>query len=301
MSKHFAILLVATIVGSHVPLRAADVERPTPPAGQEERIAAEIDRLRSSNESECAVAVKALVKTGKPAAPALVKVLSDPRNEVRAFAAEALRAILAADPTSAPNYHEKAYWEQRLAQLKAGMALDEALKVLLPELTPAERQKRCEGVHWSGGSGTSGYRLDDYWAVWLYLVGFEHKKLHEHAPDLFRSVRQVWVALPPDYTGVRMTWYVNGQKANESQYSNGRHDGIVTAFYDDGPKCYKQHYTMGVCQGTDTAWYRSGKKRYEGEYENNKQTGTWQWWKENGDIESIREYKDGKQVESRDH
>ena len=53
----------------------------------EARIAAEIARLGNSNKSECAAAVEALVKIGKPAAAALVKALSDPCNDVRAFAA----------------------------------------------------------------------------------------------------------------------------------------------------------------------------------------------------------------------
>jgi hypothetical protein len=58
MSKHFTILLVATIVGSHVLLKAADVEQSTPPAGQEERIAADVARLASSNESVLAASVR---------------------------------------------------------------------------------------------------------------------------------------------------------------------------------------------------------------------------------------------------
>jgi HEAT repeat protein len=128
--------------------------QPAPRAGQESRIAAEIVRLGSQSRIDCAAFVKALVTIGKPAAPALVEALGDPRSNVRAFAAEALRSILAADPTYAPHCHEKAFWERRLAQLKSGMPLDEALKVLLPELSPPERQEASEGGTWSGGSGT---------------------------------------------------------------------------------------------------------------------------------------------------
>ncbi len=74
------------------------------PNQKESEITVEIARLGSSSKSECAAAVQALVKTGKPAVPALIKVLSDPRNDVRALAAEALRNILAADLAAASNY-----------------------------------------------------------------------------------------------------------------------------------------------------------------------------------------------------
>lgn len=284
MSKLFTALLVLAITG------CVGADPVAQPSGQEREIAAEIARLGSSSKGECTAAVKALIKIGKPAAPALARTLSDPRNDVRTFAAEALRSIFSSGPASAPNCHEKTYWEQRIAQLKGGMTLDEALELLLPDLSPADRRKTCEGGAWSGGSGTSIYRLDDYWTVHLYLVDFEHQKLHEHAPDLKRLVRKVWVVQPAGYTGLWVTWHVNGQEAHEIQYRNGRYDGTFTAFHDDGSKCYEQHYTAGVCHGPDTGWHRNGKKAYEGQYEHDKQVGTWRWWNENGQIESTKEY-----------
>ena len=236
------------------------------------------------------MAVKTLVGIGKPAVPALINVLRDPRNEVRALAAEAMRSILA-DPANAPNYHEKTYWAQRLAQLRPRMKLDEALAVLLPELSPPERRKTCVSGSWSGDSGFFTCRLDDYWAVQLYVVGHGH----EHLPDqadanlcrLDQSVRKVWVAPPAGYTGVWVTWHTNGQKANKIQYRNGKPDGLWTAFYDDDSKCYEQHFVNGVCQGSDTGWTRSGKKLYQGQYEHGKPVGAWWHWKENGQVESI--------------
>lgn len=179
----------------------------------------------------------------------------------------------------------------------AGMPLDEAFAKLLPELPPDERRKKGEGGHWSGRSGTSKYRLDDYWAVSLYLVDFDLMKLHEHPPDLFRSIRAVWVAPSAKYTGEWVTWHVNGQKAHDIQYRNGQYDGTFTSFNGDGSMCFQQHYTKGVCHGADTGWHRNGKKSYEGRYENGKQAGTWTWWDENGKVTSVREYKAGKQVQ----
>lgn len=268
-----------------------------PPTGGDSGIDAEIARLGGPNKTEAVASVKALVAIGKPAAPALVRALSDPRSGMRAFAAEALRSILAANPATAPNYHEKALWERRIAQLKSGMPLNEALNVLLPELSPTERQKASEGGAWSGGGGTQTFRLDDYWVVSLYLVGFEQKKLHDHAPDLHRQVRAVWVKPPDKYNGQWVTWHVNGQKAHEIEYRNGKYDGTSTAYLDDGSKCYQQHYIGGICHGNDTGWHRNGKRAYEGQYEHGKQVGTWRWWNENEQVVSVAEYEAGKRIE----
>ena len=291
-----AAMLMLALPTFRVAAVGAEEDKPAARSG----IAVETARLGSSNKGERAVAVKALVKLGTPAAPALIKLLSDPRNEVRAAAAEALRSILAADPAGAPNYHKKAYWQSRIAQLKAGLTLDEALKLLLPASSPAERRKACQGQDWSGGTGAGLYRLDDYWVVALYLVDFDHKKLHQHAPDLSRSARQVWVAPVAAYTGVWVTWHVNGQKANEIQYRNGKYDGTFTSFYDNGSPCVRQHYKAGVCAGTDMGWCRSGNKRYEGSYKDGEQTGTWRFWKENGQVESVTEYGSGKEAKKTD-
>jgi hypothetical protein len=298
--QRLAFILMAFVMIPSVVLAQSTATPSSPavgqPTDQKKGIVADIARLGSSNKQECAAAVKALVAMGKPAAPALVTALSDPHNDVRTFAAEALRPILAADPANAPNCHDEAFWKKRIAQLKAGMPLDEALKVLLPELSPAERRKMCEGGAWGGfggGRGTINCRLDDYWVVCLHLADLGHEKLHDATPDLFRSVRYVWVAPPAAYTGEWVTWFVNGQNSHEIQYRSGQYDGTFTAFNTDGSKCYQQHYTKGICQGADTGFHANGTKSYEGQYENGKQVGTWRWWKENGEIESVKDYGAG--------
>lgn len=265
-------------------------------ADQDRQVAAEITRLGSKTES--AAAVKSLVAIGKPAAPALVTALADPRNDVRALAAEAIRAILAADPSAAPNWHEEAFWKKRIAQVKAGMREKEVLQVLLPDLSVAEREERREMGMAGGGAVTQSYRLDDYWMVCLFYHGVEPSDgigvLSKAAPEPFREVRGVWIEPPPKFTGVWVTWHVNGQKAHERHYREGRLDGIASAFHDDGSKCFEQHYVAGQCHGTDTGWHPNGRKAYEGQHDHGKQVGTWRHWDENGQVESVKDYGDGK-------
>ena len=59
----------------------------------------EIAHLGNPNKSESAAAVKALVKIGKPAVPALIKVLSDSRSDVRNTSRRAFATALIRDGT----------------------------------------------------------------------------------------------------------------------------------------------------------------------------------------------------------
>lgn len=217
----------------------------------------------------------ALVKIGGPAAPALVNALTDPRSDLRANAAAALRQVLAADPSAAPNKHQEFYWRQQLTQVNPGMLLKDVLAILLPTQPPAERAKAEMAGVWSGQSGATQCRLDDYWVLTIYLRNFDHKTLIE-PPVLERHVRPTWVKPPPDFTGTWVVWHVNGQKSTEIQYRNGQYDGTFTAYYDNGSKCVVQHFDMGVCNGLDTGWDRDGKKCYEGRYEGGKRICTLQ-------------------------
>src|SRR4051812_15965992 len=90
----------------------------------------------------------------------LVKGLSHSNNDARAKAAAALRPILAADPSLAPNWHDKTFWCRRIKKCKPRMLLDDALAVLLPELSIEERKKTRIGGAGDGGGGETWYQLD---------------------------------------------------------------------------------------------------------------------------------------------
>ena len=128
-----------------------------------------------------------IIKTPRPlpppilkdraAAPDLVTALSDPRDERGRLPPDACGPCWRLIPAPLPTTMRRRTGSSARAQLKPGMALDEALKVLLPGLSPAERLKASIGGGWDGRSGSSGYRLDDYWTIWLCLVSFGHERL----------------------------------------------------------------------------------------------------------------------------
>ena len=228
----------------------------------------------------------------KPTLSKLVKDLSDRSNDVRADAAAALRQALAADPAAAPNCHDKDYWERRVAEAKPGLTLKDALNILLPDLTDKQRQQAAEMGMGTGPSSFTMYRLDDYWRAELRTSNAAPEMLLQ-PPKLERSTRQIWVEPPAKYTGTWGTWYVNGQKAHEIQYANGKYDGTFTSFNDDGSRCFEQHYKKNVIEGADTGWYRSGAKSYEGQHKAGRQVGTWRWFSEDGRVTSIQEHGAG--------
>lgn len=221
----------------------------------------------------------------KSAVRDLVTALGDPSNDVRAKAAAALRPVLAADPMVAANWHDETFWAKRIEETQPDMLLDDALALLLPELSADEREKVCGGCDWSGGTGNALYQLDDYWRASFPLKDFDKKRLIER-PKLERFVRQVWIKPDDNFSGLWVTWHVNGEKANEIQYRDGKRDGTSTAFYADGGKAFEQHYTEDICNGSDTGWSTSGKKAYAGQYKNGKQDGIWRHWHENGQLQS---------------
>src|SRR4051812_9706932 len=77
------------------------------------------------------------------AAAQLVTSLSNPDGDVRANAAEKLRA-LAKDPSKLPGWHGHEYWEARVAKLRPGMSRAEVAAALWPELPADQREKDRE-------------------------------------------------------------------------------------------------------------------------------------------------------------
>jgi hypothetical protein len=128
----------------------AQAATPATTSAVENAVTDQIVRLGGNNKDDRAAAVQTLAKIGKPAMPLLVKALDDPGNNLRACAAEAIRSILAVDPAAAPNWHDEAFWQKRISQVKVGTSEDEALAILLPDVARAERDKVMEGGAWSG-------------------------------------------------------------------------------------------------------------------------------------------------------
>ncbi len=215
----------------------------------------------------------------------LVAKLGDTDGNVRADAAAELR-LLADDFNARTDNHGRLYWEERLRQVKPGMKHEEVLRILPPV------DENVAGA-WSGGTGFQQWWLDDYWVVSVsyYYPGI----VHDMRPTLRRRARQVAAALPEGFTGTWTTWHVNGQKAYEIEYKDGKRNGALISFHDNGRKSFEQYYVEGTCSGSDRGWCADGSKMYEGQYVSGQRDGTWTHWYQDGRLQSREELHLGEQ------
>ncbi len=215
--------------------------------------------------------------------PALIAALSDANNATRVEAAALLRETLAANPSLRLDDHGEEFWTKRFATVLPGIK-----EALVLKLLPVNAQE--ELISSTGGGHVEVWRLDSYWKVDLQYfnpdtVAAKPRLSHEAIP--------VRLEPPTNYTGSWITYYVNGQKHQESQYRLGRYEGSQSAYHDNGQKSYEQHYVEGVCLGSDSGWYRDGRKMYEGQYASDKQNGTWTHWYPDGTMQTRAQYKSG--------
>jgi antitoxin component YwqK of YwqJK toxin-antitoxin module len=215
-----------------------------------------------------------------------IKALHNGNSEVREAAAEALRRIIAKYPSGTSNIRSKdsgeACWIEKVSQVKEGMTKPEVVKIIPPLPESAD--------YTTGPTGDVSYRIDKNWIV---TIPYRNSDKVISNAKLTKSELLVFVAPPEDYTGTWTTWYVNGQKGHETQYENGRYNGLLAHYYDNGQKWYEQHYTNHVGDGPDTGWYRDGQKAYSGQYRNGKQDGKWTHWFDDGQKSSENNFKDG--------
>jgi hypothetical protein len=210
--------------------------------------------------------------------------LADRDGDVRAAAAAELRSLLTGDHDAITDNHGRLYWEEEIRQVKPGMKHDDVLRIL----PPVDKNISGQGT---GQTHSKSWRIDDYWTVNVYYHNPDVVQVM--SPSLNRRARAVWVEPPAGFAGKWTTWHVNGQKAQEIEYQDGKYHGTYAAFYDNGCIANQQNYENGVSNGADQGWYADGGKSYEGQYINGQQDGTWTHWHADGRLQTRREMRSG--------
>jgi len=82
--------------------------------------------------------------------------------------------------------------------------------------------------------------------------------------------------------GLSISWYENGQKADERNYRNGKQEG--SGAYGEA--------------GLWISWHPNGQKHLEGNYRNGKKEGLWIDWYLNSQKSSEGNYRNGKEKEA---
>jgi antitoxin component YwqK of YwqJK toxin-antitoxin module len=104
---------------------------------------------------------------------------------------------------------------------------------------------------------------------------------------------------PPDFTGVSVRNYPNGQKEWEKTCKDGKQHGWETRWYQNGQKKDEATYKAGKVHGLGIWWYENGKKRREGTWKDGKRHGLWTEWYEWGQKESERTWKDDELISAK--
>ena len=97
------------------------------------------------------------------------------------------------------------------------------------------------------------------------------------------------IAYLPDekepFTGKYEEYYsTNGQKKSETNYKDGKQNGLSTSWYENGKKEYEENYEDGKQNGLFTNWYENGQKKNETNYLDGKVNGLYSLWYENGQL-----------------
>lgn len=215
-----------------------------------------------------------------------IKALHDEDSETRASAAAALRLIIAKYPSGTSNIRSwdsgEAGWMEKVNQVTEGMTKAEVVKILPAFMSETDFSE--------GPTGDISYRLDNNWLV---VIPFRREDKVISSAKLIKRERLILVAPPAKHTGSWITWYVNGQKADESQYEDGQYNGLCSHYYDNGQKSYEQNSKNHDADGPSTGWYKDGQIMYSGQYRKGKLDGKWIHWFPNGNKAGENNYKDG--------
>ncbi|HXR48185.1 MAG TPA: hypothetical protein VN784_12175 [Candidatus Limnocylindrales bacterium] len=134
------------------------------------------------------------------------------------------------------------------------------------------------------------YRLDDYW-----LLGCEFNNNDIHARPLtgWKLVsrwRDYFMLPATNFSGVWITYYANGQKSSEANYTNGSRSGEFTSFYPNGSKSQVWHYENWKANGLYTQYFPSGQIQYQVQYSNNVRVGFGVWYNKDGSTNHVTDY-----------
>lgn len=219
-----------------------------------------------------------LYQVYKPENP-LTKDLASPSQQTRDAAAKILRAT--AKPPS------KLKWLFFTWHLKKGESQTNLFALLRSYnlSTQPEGGFSSIGAYWE-------YRLDDYW-----LLGCDFGDNYGWFLGDWKLIprwHDFYIRPATNFNGTWITYYANGQKSSEANYTNGILFGEFTDFYPDGLKSSVWYYENGERNGICMQYFPTGRVEFQCLYSNNAVIGNRVWYYTNGVTEIVEHYENGK-------
>lgn len=171
-------------------------------------------------------------------------------------------------------------WDALMNSLKPGTKASVAQELL--------RSVDAVPMEVTNSAFSYNFRLDD---LWVLRCSFTNSPSGKSEPALQEArldedLKDVWVEVPSDFTGVWTTYWANGQPSHRIEAVNGRFEGAVTTFFPSGAKNVVAFYHNGVREGEVTEYYESGAIKSKGEFSAGRQVGKWVSFFEDGAVES---------------
>ena len=98
------------------------------------------------------------------------------------------------------------------------------------------------------------------------------------------------------YTGKAVGLWPNGQKKYETNYKDGKTDGLDAYWHENGQKLSEVNYKDGKPDGLVLQWHENGQKRMEDNYKDGKPDGLQVEWHENGQKFYELNFKNGERI-----
>lgn len=157
--------------------------------------------------------------------------LTSPSPRTREAAAKILRATYKPPPQT--------NWDSLLAIIKPG-----------DTKTNIEAILRARGIKPGLGGAASqllpvDYKLNEAWTLRCLYFRQDPYRGNESLYDRYVFFYPEWrpVAVPTNFTGIWIEYYINGQKCLETEYKNGLRYGDRTCYdFKDGRIVYIEHY-----------------------------------------------------------
>jgi len=91
-----------------------------------------------------------------------------------------------------------------------------------------------------------------------------------------------------------ITWHRNGQKMEQGKYKDDAMSGKWEAFFKSGQNEYDKNYLNGKAHGKWIFWYNNGQKSKEQQWKEGKKHGIWLAWHKNGQRQYEKHFSNDK-------
>ena len=96
--------------------------------------------------------------------------------------------------------------------------------------------------------------------------------------------------------GISKFYYESGKLSGECNYENGKLEGIAKTYFESGQLLGEGNYKNEKLEGIGKGYYESGQLKQEVNFVNDKQEGINKGYYESGGIEFIDTYKNGQRI-----